>query len=166
MTNHEIAALVQSAAAALRGGDRHTARRLLTQAIHHDPQNEHAWLWMSGVVESATEQRECLEKVVALNPTNAAAQQGLTLLQPSVSAAPPEPWSPPEPLAAAALVGMAGVCYHCEAQVYGNAAFCWRCHAPVHVCANCVFAAEAACKSAQQIINLTARNQCPWWRPE
>lgn len=176
MTTQDVTALLHAAVTALRSGDRRTARTLLEQALAHDPTNEHTWLWMSGVMDTPTEQRECLEVVLKLNPANEAAQRGVSILDmpqlavvapaPVTDPTPAAPWSPPEPLPAALIAGMPAMCYHCGAQVYGNAAFCWRCHAPIHACINCVFAPVLECKAAQQISDVVARNSCPWWRPE
>ncbi len=169
MTTQDITALLHAAVMALRSGDQTAARTTLDQILELDPTNEQAWLWMSGAVESPAEQRECLKVVLKLNPANQAAQRGLDILRaqpPPVAEEPPAPWSEPETLPSAVVAGMPAACHHCGAQVYGNAAFCWRCHSPVHACVNCVFAAVAECKEVQQITNLIARNQCPWWRPE
>ncbi len=171
MPTQDVTALLHAAVMALRSGDHTAARTTLDQALKLDPTNEQAWLWMSGAVETPTEQRECLEVVLKLNPANQAAQRGLQILGPPPAAPPaeeppPAPWSAPELLPAEVVAGMPAACHHCGAQVYGNAAFCWRCHSPVHACVNCVFAAVPECKAAQQITNLITRNQCPWWRPE
>jgi len=166
MTTHDTAALLYSAVAALRSGDRQTAHTLLQQVLDKDPKNEQAWLWMSGTVDSPVEQRECLEVVLVLNPGNEAAQRGLAVLRAAEPPPEPVPWSAPEPLSVEELASMAGICHQCQAQVYGNAAFCWHCHSPVHVCANCTYAPETECKAEQGITNIVARNQCPWWRPE
>src|SRR5262245_43586923 len=72
--------LVDQSIAALRGGDKARAAELLAQAIQLDPNHEQAWLWLSGIVATDAERRFCLERVRAINPNNAAAQEGLTIL--------------------------------------------------------------------------------------
>ncbi|HLF28933.1 MAG TPA: hypothetical protein VJG32_21615 [Anaerolineae bacterium] len=80
--------LLQQGIAAVKAGQRDTARALLMQVIEADEKNEQAWLWLSGAVETADDRRVCLENVLALNPNNAAAQRGLAKLGPAP--APPE----------------------------------------------------------------------------
>jgi tetratricopeptide (TPR) repeat protein len=66
--------------AACRERDNARARDLLTRAIQIDPLNEQAWLWLSGTLEDAAHRRFCLERVLAINPYNAKARQGLQWL--------------------------------------------------------------------------------------
>lgn len=66
--------------AALKAGDKLEARQLLRAAVARDPNDEAAWLWLSGAVESDAERAECLRHVVAINPGNTAAQRGLQAL--------------------------------------------------------------------------------------
>lgn len=165
MTTVDVTPLIYEAASALRAGERRTARMLLTQALAEDPENERALLWMSGAVDSAAQQRACLERVLVINPDNQAARDGLDWLNSLETAEPPAEWSPPAPIPAAKLAMIPVACYACGAQLYGKATFCWRCHVAVHVCANCEFAPEARCKELQAIHNLTLANTCEWWRP-
>lgn len=65
---------------ALRAGRKAEARTLLTQAVEKDKQNEMAWLWLSGAVDTDDERRICLEKILEINPNNAVAKQGLASL--------------------------------------------------------------------------------------
>jgi hypothetical protein len=48
--------------------------------VEIDQYNEQAWLWLSAVVDSPEEQRTCLENVLAINPANERARQGLDIL--------------------------------------------------------------------------------------
>lgn len=74
------AALVEQGAAALRSGDTTQAFGLLREAVKLDPNNEHAWLWLAGAVPSDDQRRECLKRVLAINPNNVSAQRGLARL--------------------------------------------------------------------------------------
>lgn len=65
---------------AARAEQREEARALLLQIVEEDENNELAWLWLSGVVETAEDQRVCPENVLALNPNNEAACGGLAKL--------------------------------------------------------------------------------------
>jgi hypothetical protein len=76
-----VGQLVDQSITALRGGDKTQAAELLAQALQKDPNHEQAWLWLSGIVTSDAERRFCLERVRAINPQNAAAQHGLSLLE-------------------------------------------------------------------------------------
>jgi tetratricopeptide (TPR) repeat protein len=71
------AVLLRQGIAAARRGDKETARNLLMRVIEQDENNASAWLWLSGVVESLDDQQVCLENVLALDPHNEAARQGL-----------------------------------------------------------------------------------------
>lgn len=72
---------LQTAIQAIKAGDRETGKRLLAQVIHSTPQNELAWLWMSGVVDSDDLRRQCLERVLSINPGNTLAKRGLAALR-------------------------------------------------------------------------------------
>src|SRR5690349_14772460 len=88
-TQRAIDKLVQQGIDLLQAGDLRAAREILSQAVVLDPGNEKAWLWRSGAVESDEERKLCLQHVVAINPHNLVAQQGLKhLSQPAVPSAP------------------------------------------------------------------------------
>ncbi len=61
-------------------GNRARGRMLLAQALHIEPRHETAWLWMASLAETPERQRECLERVLAINPNNEAAHRALRLL--------------------------------------------------------------------------------------
>ena len=95
---------LQQAIAAIKAGDKVGGQRLLAEVIRNDPRNEAAWLWLSAVLDSDEQRRTCLERVLAINPDNATAQQGLarlgsTLRPPALSSpgTPPEPGGTPSP---------------------------------------------------------------------
>lgn len=95
----QAAAYVQEGIAAIRAGDKATARRLLEAAIQFDSKNEDAWLWLSGAATDRDEQRHCLETVILLNPHHTGARQGLAMLaakQPPAPSAPPAGEQPPQ----------------------------------------------------------------------
>jgi tetratricopeptide (TPR) repeat protein len=73
-------ALLDEAIGAAKGGDRIKAKDKLTRYLRYDQKNEHAWLWMSSVVESDRERIFCLTNVLKLNPNNKIAKRGLALL--------------------------------------------------------------------------------------
>ena len=70
------------AAKAIQEGDRQQARRLLKELLSTDPNNEEAWLCVSLTTDDVGQQRQCLERVLAINPDNAQAQRGLNKLDP------------------------------------------------------------------------------------
>jgi DNA-directed RNA polymerase subunit RPC12/RpoP len=72
--------LVHTAIAAVKGGDREEARRLLFKAVEMKPADAESWLWLSATTDDPAEQREYLEHAVAADPANAAARRGLALL--------------------------------------------------------------------------------------
>ncbi len=75
-----IDALLKNGIAAAKAKRVDEARQLLMQVVERDERNEQAWVWLSGVVESLDDRRVCLENVLALNPNNSLAQQGLRWL--------------------------------------------------------------------------------------
>jgi hypothetical protein len=68
------------AIAAARSGRRQEARRLLTTILAHDPNNEKALLWLSGVVDTREAQIRCLRRALAINPDSQMARVGLARL--------------------------------------------------------------------------------------
>ena len=72
--------LVHTGIAAVKGGDREQARRLLFIAVEMRTVDAEPWLWLSETTDDPAEQREYLEHAVAADPGNAAARRGLALL--------------------------------------------------------------------------------------
>src|SRR5579859_5898435 len=70
----------QTAVQLAQQGDRQRAFQILSGFLQSSPGYAPAWLWMSGLVDDPGHQRECLERVLALDPTCAAARRGLALL--------------------------------------------------------------------------------------
>ncbi len=95
--SEEIALLLREGIAAARAGDKERARRLLLEVTERDERNEEAWLWLSGVVDDPEEMRICLENVLAINPANERARQGLAWVQKRLSQRPSAPPPPPPP---------------------------------------------------------------------
>ncbi|MBU6333131.1 MAG: hypothetical protein KGS47_01910 [Chloroflexi bacterium] len=65
---------------AAREGNREEARSLFSLLTREDPGNVQGWLWLAGVAEHAEQRRMALERVVALDPTNEMALNGLKAL--------------------------------------------------------------------------------------
>jgi hypothetical protein len=89
--------LIGAGIAAVKAGDKTQAYDLLTQALAAEPRHELGWLWLSGVAAGDAERYYCLEQVLTINPHNAAAQRGLSLLPRGVVPVSPLPSSPPDP---------------------------------------------------------------------
>jgi hypothetical protein len=77
--------LLKQGIAALNVGQKEKAYSLLMQVLERDKRNEMAWLWLSGAVDTDEDRRICLENVLAINPNNGIAQQGLEALRKSSS---------------------------------------------------------------------------------
>lgn len=75
-----VEAMVREGINAFKAGRKDEARALLLKATELDEYNEQAWLWLSGLMDSPEDQRTCLENVLAINPNNERAQQGLSYL--------------------------------------------------------------------------------------
>ncbi|MFW5748498.1 MAG: tetratricopeptide repeat protein [Chloroflexota bacterium] len=76
-----VSAMVKEAIRAYRAGKVDEAQALLMRATELDDQNEHAWMWLSAVVESVEDKMVCMENVLIINPNNVDAQRGLELLK-------------------------------------------------------------------------------------
>lgn len=88
--------LTDKGIAAMRAGDHVRARTLLRQATQIDPTNQTAWLWLAGATSDFAARRDYLERVIALDPDNEAAREGLAEM--GVAVAQPTPVSSPAPL--------------------------------------------------------------------
>lgn len=96
MINDDVQQLINSAIAALRAGDRHEGRRLLFLATNADPRSEAAWLMLSDLMETRYERRDCLEKVLQINPDNIEARAALEeILSGAVTKELTHPFTPP-----------------------------------------------------------------------
>lgn len=73
-----------------KAGKREKAHQLLLKIVEQDEQNETAWLWLSGTVQTKEDRQICLENVLAINPHNEIAKKGLKKL----GIAPPPALSP------------------------------------------------------------------------
>ncbi len=73
--------LLERGIAALRVGERARARALLVAAVRADPRSAQAWIWLAGALDDRSQQRECLERALALDPESAAARRGLEALR-------------------------------------------------------------------------------------
>ncbi|MEN9936789.1 MAG: hypothetical protein RLZZ387_3368, partial [Chloroflexota bacterium] len=73
--------LLHQGIAAAQAGNREEARALLMRLVETDEHSEQGWLWLAGVLDDPEEIRVCLENVLALNPANAQAQQGLAWVE-------------------------------------------------------------------------------------
>ncbi len=87
--------LLAEGVAAVRAGNRATARQKLTQLTQLDPYHEQGWLWLSAAVDTDAERITCLENVLSINPDNDTARRGLEKLREQQSPASPMP--PPAP---------------------------------------------------------------------
>jgi tetratricopeptide (TPR) repeat protein len=105
MDQDKLNTLMDEGIAAAKSGQAAQARDLLMQVVEADENNESAWLWLSGVVESLEDRQVCLENVLALNPDSVAAQKGLAWIDQqrakqgsSLEAASPAETPPPSTL--------------------------------------------------------------------
>ncbi|GIV95600.1 MAG: hypothetical protein KatS3mg057_0257 [Herpetosiphonaceae bacterium] len=70
----------RQAVEALRRGERDESYRLIRRALVHDPGYVPAWLHMAQLLDNIEQQRECLERALALDPHCTAAREQLDLL--------------------------------------------------------------------------------------
>jgi twitching motility two-component system response regulator PilG len=79
-------ALCRAGVVAAKANDRAQAKIWFAEATDLAPRNETAWLWRAGLADSAEEGVELLQFVLAINPQNERAQQGLAHFQAQVAA--------------------------------------------------------------------------------
>ena len=71
---------LQQAIQATQSGDKETAKRLLAFALRANPSNVQAWLRMSEAVDTDAQRRECLQRVLDIEPDNQVARAELARL--------------------------------------------------------------------------------------
>jgi tetratricopeptide (TPR) repeat protein len=77
MVMNDAQALFREGVLALRERkDATEARRLLTESLRLDPQNEMAWLWLARTISDPQKRLQCVERALAINPAN---EQALAL---------------------------------------------------------------------------------------
>lgn len=82
-------ARLQAGITAAKAKDAPAARRFLRAVLAAEPRNEHAWVWLASVAESPAEALTHLERVLALNPENAAARKGVSHYKAVLAETPP-----------------------------------------------------------------------------
>ena len=97
-----VEGLVREGINAIKAGNKDEGRILLLKAVELDQYNEQAWLWLSGVLDSIEDQRTCLENVLAINPNNERAKQGVAYLASKASDSLTDMTPPTTPLQARA----------------------------------------------------------------
>jgi tetratricopeptide (TPR) repeat protein len=73
--------VLQMAIQAAREGRKVEARDLLLKIVEGDPQNEVAWMWLSGLVDSLEDRIIACENVLTINPANEKIRAHLEKLQ-------------------------------------------------------------------------------------
>ncbi|MBN1180231.1 MAG: zinc ribbon domain-containing protein [Anaerolineae bacterium] len=73
-------ALLKEGIGQARLGRKREAEQLLRRVVTEDPENDLGWLWLSSVVSGIESQRECLNKVLEIDPINTHARYGLAFL--------------------------------------------------------------------------------------
>jgi hypothetical protein len=80
MSTPAVDQILDRSIAAYRASDLDKAAKLLAEAIKLEPNNERAWLWLSGIVATDAERLFCMKRLLAINPHNEIAQHGLSIL--------------------------------------------------------------------------------------
>ncbi len=80
MPNLNLDQILNKSIAAYKNDEIAEASKLLAQVIKQDPNNERAWLWLSGIVTTDAERLFCVKRLLVINPENEIAKRGLTLL--------------------------------------------------------------------------------------
>jgi tetratricopeptide (TPR) repeat protein len=69
--------LLQQAITAARAGRELSARELFLRVVQAEPQNELAWMWLTGLLDNIDERVYACKKVLAINPGNVRARKYL-----------------------------------------------------------------------------------------
>ena len=77
--------LLKAGMAALRRGDRRTARRILGDLVREDPDNVAAWWFLAAALDDTEQKVHCLEQVIRLRPDHEEAHQMLHTLRRKVA---------------------------------------------------------------------------------
>ena len=89
--DERVAQLIRQGQQAAQDGNMEMARNYLQASVDLDRTNPTAWLWLAGVLEDPAAVRDALEQVLALDPGNIRAEQGLAQLEAQYPSAPPIP---------------------------------------------------------------------------
>lgn len=76
----QIAALLAEARHALSLGDRAKAKQFASQALRLDSKHIETWLLLAELVEAPEQKRDCFQRILVIDPTNAHAKQALNQL--------------------------------------------------------------------------------------
>ncbi|MBN1562453.1 MAG: PD40 domain-containing protein [Anaerolineae bacterium] len=82
MASDNIQNQIRTAIQAAQSGNKGIARHILEEVVKEAPNSEAAWMWLASVVDTPEERRDCLERVLAINPENERAQQAIAKLPP------------------------------------------------------------------------------------
>lgn len=74
---------IQQAIRAAKGGDKETARQILSQVVNNEPNNGRAWYLLSQVVPDNEKAIFCLEQVLKIDPGNRQALDRLEKIRPT-----------------------------------------------------------------------------------
>lgn len=94
LSDEKVAALLDRAVRARQQGNVPAARALLRALAAHRPELPQVWLALATAAETRAEQRQALERVIALDPQNPLAQRGLARMGDATRAVTP-PAAPP-----------------------------------------------------------------------
>jgi tetratricopeptide (TPR) repeat protein len=72
---------IQTGIQYIKSGDKARAQIIFKDLVNQEPNNEIAWLWFAFSVDRIEERRECLYKVLEINPKNANVQKVLAELE-------------------------------------------------------------------------------------
>jgi hypothetical protein len=81
MHGDEVQQHLEEGIAAVKAGDRRSARRLLGQVANEDPDNLAAWLYLATVLDDDEQRINCLRQVLRIEPGHAEARRLLTTLE-------------------------------------------------------------------------------------
>jgi hypothetical protein len=123
----DVENLLNEGITALKAGQRTKARALLQEVVRQRPDDVTAWLWLSGAVEMDAERRQCLEKVLVIDPKNPHAQRGLEKLSVVAPRQKDSESSPSTVSQDPATQLPTEYCPHCGAKIQKGKQFCAIC---------------------------------------
>jgi DNA-directed RNA polymerase subunit RPC12/RpoP len=161
---HDFEQLIQDGIAAVKKGNRVLAVERFEQAAMIDDTDVRIWIWMSATTDDLEERRKYLEHAIALDPSNAIAKRGLSIVMDKLDQARQIPEAPPptpqEPPPVEQATTKTYLCPNCGATIsYGI-------HETVIVCQFCGFTRKVDAAVASESKDQPLEVAVPAARPQ